>query len=128
MYARSDRSAVADWFWTIDRWFLGAFFVLLGFGIVLSFAASPPVAERIGLPMFHFVERHDKGALLHALLDQHRADQPDGLSLVFSKTKHGARKLARQLNKAGFRADDIHGNKTQAARQKTLELRPPDGA
>ncbi|WP_306117720.1 MULTISPECIES: putative lipid II flippase FtsW [unclassified Roseitalea] len=58
MYRRSDRSAVADWWWTVDRWFLAAFAVLIGFGIVLSFAASPDVAERIGLDTFHFVERH----------------------------------------------------------------------
>lgn len=58
MYNRSDRSAVAEWWWTIDRWFLAAFITLIGFGVVLSFAASPAVAERIGLDTFHFVERH----------------------------------------------------------------------
>lgn len=58
MYARSDLSPLSDWFWTVDRWFVAAFMVLLGFGIILSFAASPPVAERIGLDAFHFVERH----------------------------------------------------------------------
>ncbi|WP_425417506.1 putative lipid II flippase FtsW [Oricola indica] len=58
MYNRSDRSAVAEWWWTIDRWFLAAFIVLIGFGVVLSFAASPAVAERIGLDAYHFVERH----------------------------------------------------------------------
>ncbi|MEL6436738.1 MAG: putative lipid II flippase FtsW [Pseudomonadota bacterium] len=58
MYRRSDRGAIAEWWWTVDRWFLIAFFILMGFGIVLSFAASPNVAERIGLDTFHFVERH----------------------------------------------------------------------
>ena len=58
MYSRADRSAVSDWFWTVDRWFIAAFVALLAFGVVLSFAASPSVAERIGAPMFHFVERH----------------------------------------------------------------------
>ena len=58
MYNRSDRSAVAEWWWTIDRWFLAAFIALIGFGVVLSFAASPAVAERIGLDTYHFVERH----------------------------------------------------------------------
>lgn len=58
MYNRSDRSLVSEWWWTIDRWFLAAFFALIGFGVVLSFAASPNVAERIGLHSFHFVERH----------------------------------------------------------------------
>ena len=58
MYKRSDRSPIAEWWWTVDRWLLAAFGLLIGFGIVLSFAASPTVAERIGLDAFHFVERH----------------------------------------------------------------------
>jgi cell division protein FtsW len=49
---------LAEWFWTIDRFFLAAFILLLGAGFMLSFAASPAVAERIGLDTFHFVERH----------------------------------------------------------------------
>jgi cell division protein FtsW len=58
MYSRSDRSPISEWWWTIDRWFLAAFFGLIAFGVVLSFAASPNVAERIGLDSFHFVQRH----------------------------------------------------------------------
>jgi cell division protein FtsW len=57
MVSRVDRSPVADWWWTIDRWFLAAFLLLMGLGIVLSFAASPAVAERIGLDSFHFATR-----------------------------------------------------------------------
>jgi len=49
---------VADWFWTIDRFFLATFILLMGVGFMLSFAASPAVAERIGLDSFHFVKRH----------------------------------------------------------------------
>jgi cell division protein FtsW len=49
---------LADWFWTIDRVFLAAFILLMGLGFMLSFAASPPVAERLGLDSFHFVKRH----------------------------------------------------------------------
>ncbi|KGE00801.1 putative lipid II flippase FtsW [Rhizobium sp. YS-1r] len=58
MVSRADRGPLADWFWTIDRFFLVAFVLLMGIGFMLSFAASPAVAERIGLPSFHFVERH----------------------------------------------------------------------
>jgi cell division protein FtsW len=58
MVSRADRGPLADWFWTIDRFFLAAFILLMGIGFMLSFAASPAVAERIGLPSFHFVERH----------------------------------------------------------------------
>ena len=46
MVSRAERGAFADWFWTIDRYFLAAFIVLMGIGIMLSFAASPAVAER----------------------------------------------------------------------------------
>ncbi len=58
MVSRAERGPVADWFWTIDRLFLAAFILLMGIGIMLSFAASPAVAERIGLDSFHFVKRH----------------------------------------------------------------------
>jgi cell division protein FtsW len=57
MMSRLDRSPVANWWWTIDRWFLAVFLSLMGLGIVLSFAASPAVAERIGLGSFHFATR-----------------------------------------------------------------------
>ncbi|WP_337266987.1 putative lipid II flippase FtsW [Oryzifoliimicrobium ureilyticus] len=58
MVSRAQRGAVADWFWTIDRFFLVLFLLLMGIGFMLSFAASPAVAERIGLEPFHFVKRH----------------------------------------------------------------------
>jgi cell division protein FtsW len=57
MVSRADRSSVAKWWWTIDLYFLGGFLGLMGLGVILSFAASPAVAERIGLPPYHFVER-----------------------------------------------------------------------
>jgi len=57
MVSRVDRGPVANWWWTVDRFFLAAFLALMVLGIVLSFAASPSVAERIGLEPFHFVKR-----------------------------------------------------------------------
>ncbi|MDN2580591.1 putative lipid II flippase FtsW [Aquibium sp. ELW1220] len=57
MASRVDRGPVATWWWTVDRWYLAAFLSLMVLGVVLSFAASPAVAERIGLDSFHFVER-----------------------------------------------------------------------
>ena len=57
MVSRVDRGPVANWWWTIDRFFLAACLALMGLGILLSFAASPAVAQRIGLDSFHFVER-----------------------------------------------------------------------
>ncbi|MBD9372903.1 putative lipid II flippase FtsW [Rhizobium sp. ARZ01] len=58
MVSRAERGPVADWFWTIDRLFFAAFILLMGIGFMLSFAASPAVAERLNLDSFHFVKRH----------------------------------------------------------------------
>jgi cell division protein FtsW len=57
-FARIDQSPVARWWWTVDRWSFAALGLLIGFGIVLSLAASPAVAERIGYDGLHFVRRH----------------------------------------------------------------------
>jgi cell division protein FtsW len=56
-HSRLDRRPVAVWWRTVDRWFLAAFLTLMGLGIILSFAASPAVADRIGLDSFHFATR-----------------------------------------------------------------------
>jgi len=55
--ARTDQSAIGRWWWTVDRWTIIALAVLIGFGALLSLAASPAVAERIGFDAFHFVRR-----------------------------------------------------------------------
>ncbi len=57
MFARIDQRPVARWWWTVDRWTLGALIALLGFGAVMSLAASPPVAERLGYTPLYFAER-----------------------------------------------------------------------
>ena len=57
MTSRTDRGLVSNWWWTVDRWFPASFLSLMVLGIVLSFAASPAVAERIGLEEYHFVTR-----------------------------------------------------------------------
>jgi cell division protein FtsW len=46
--SRADNSILGRWWWTVDRWTLGAIGVLIGFGYVMMLAASPAVAERIG--------------------------------------------------------------------------------
>jgi cell division protein FtsW len=57
MLSRLERSALANWWWTIDRWLIASLGALIVFGLVLTMAASPPVAERLGLPTFHFVHK-----------------------------------------------------------------------
>jgi cell division protein FtsW len=57
MISRAVRSPFAEWWWTIDRWLLAALGMLMVIGIVLAMAGSPPVAERLHLSTFHFVNR-----------------------------------------------------------------------
>src|SRR5262249_62324214 len=58
MVSRVERTPFAAWWWTVDRLTLGAMLGLMLAGIVLSLAASPPVAARLGLEPFYFVNRH----------------------------------------------------------------------
>jgi len=64
----------------------------------------------------YYVEKQNKSALLTHLLN----DAAVKTALVFTKTKHGADRLAKQLSRAGIRADSIHGNKSQNERQRSL--------
>ena len=54
---RADTSIIGRWWWTVDRWMLVALFALSVTGILMVMAASPAVAERLGLESFHFVRR-----------------------------------------------------------------------
>src|ERR1700761_620483 len=58
MLSREERNPLSDWWWTVDRPLLGAIIALMLSGIVLSLAASPQVATRIGLDPFHFFNHH----------------------------------------------------------------------
>jgi cell division protein FtsW len=58
MVSRATRTPFGEWWWTVDRYTLMAIGALLLAGIVLSLAASPPVAGRLGLEPFFFVNRH----------------------------------------------------------------------
>ena len=58
MVSRAQRTPFGEWWWTIDRLTLGAIGALMLTGVVLSLAASPPVAGRLGLEPFYFVNRH----------------------------------------------------------------------
>jgi len=58
MISREVRTPLSEWWWTVDKPLLGAIFALMLSGVILSLAASPPVATRIGLDPFHFFGRH----------------------------------------------------------------------
>ena len=55
--ARDDPSTLGRWWWTVDHWTLLSLGLLTAFGLILTVAASPPVAERIGFDQFYFVRR-----------------------------------------------------------------------
>ena len=78
---------------------------------------SPPgkVADKVTHSV-HFVAKEQKQDLLVELLDGHRDDR----ALVFSRTKHGAERLMKQLDRAGFAATSIHGNKSQGQRDRAI--------
>ncbi len=77
-------------------------------------------AERIEQQVC-FLDRESKRPLLEQLLRAQAAAVSGKLTIVFSRTKHGANKLAKSLCAAGFPADAIHGNKSQAQREKALD-------
>ena len=64
---------------------------------------------------------HVNSANKHRLLVHLLGEQPNGLVLVFSRTKHGANRLAGRLDRDGIRATAIHGNKSQGARERALD-------
>jgi ATP-dependent RNA helicase RhlE len=64
----------------------------------------------------YYVQKDNKRALLDFILD----DKTIETALVFTRTKHGADKVVKDLLKSGIRAEAIHGNKSQNARQRAL--------
>jgi len=106
---------------------------------LLFSATMPPAVEEIAATLVHnparvevtpiattaerieqhvaYVDRGNKIKLLAHLLGQH----PEGLVLAFVRMKHMANKLVEQLAKHEIRAEAIHGNKSQGARQRALE-------
>jgi ATP-dependent RNA helicase RhlE len=83
--------------------------------VKVEVAPVSSVADRIDQHLY-FVEKPQKSELLISLLGK----EQNKSVLVFSRTKHGADKIARILNKKGIDCEAIHGNKTQGARQRAL--------
>ncbi|MCW5580515.1 MAG: DEAD/DEAH box helicase [Luteimonas sp.] len=84
--------------------------------VEVQVAAQNTIAETI-VHRVHPVDAARKRELLVDILSARHTDQV----LVFGKTKHGCNRLAEQLEKAGLPALAIHGNKSQAQRQKALD-------
>ncbi|MAO56962.1 MAG: DEAD/DEAH box helicase [Rhodospirillaceae bacterium] len=82
----------------------------------LEVAPAATTAERIEQRVL-FVAKGDKRALLGDLMNDERIERV----LVFTRTKHGADRVARHLNQNGVKSDAIHGNKAQNARQRALK-------
>ena len=79
---------------------------------------SPPgkPADKVSQAL-HFVEQAGKTELLIQHLDAHRED----LALVFTRTKHGADRLMKSLDREGFAVGAIHGNKSQGQRESAIK-------
>jgi len=80
--------------------------------------AVTPISSTVDIieQAVYFVEKKDKKLLLIHLLK----DKAIASALVFSRTKHGANKIIKDLAKAEVQAEAIHGNKSQVARQRAL--------
>ena len=57
MMSRAERTPLTDWWWTVDRGLLAGLTALMVAGLVFLMGGGPPVAEKIGLPTFHFLNR-----------------------------------------------------------------------
>lgn len=86
----------------------------------VSIAPETTTAEKIQQQIC-FLNRDAKRPLLEQLLRGQAQAKEQKLTIVFSRTKHGANKLAKSLCASGIPADAIHGNKSQAQREKALD-------
>ena len=86
----------------------------------VSITPETTTAEKIDQQVC-FLSREGKRPLLEQLLRAQSNAAGQKLTIVFSRTKHGANKLAKSLCASGFPADAIHGNKSQAQREKALD-------
>ncbi len=88
---------------------------LLGDFEKVSVKPEQATAEKVEQSLY-YVSKGNKTKLLVHILERN----PESSVLVFSRTKHGANKIVKQLDKSDIKSDAIHGNKSQAARQRAL--------
>lgn len=86
----------------------------------IRIAPQGTTAEKINQEL-RFINKSAKQKAILKILKRHADKTANELSLVFTRTKHSAKHLAKKLNLEGLSADSIHGNKSQSAREKTLE-------
>ncbi|HYC53530.1 MAG TPA: DEAD/DEAH box helicase [Candidatus Binatia bacterium] len=82
----------------------------------IEISPEKPTVDRVQQRV-HFVDASRKRALLVDLLKDPALDRV----IVFTRTKHGANRVAEHLERGGVRAEAIHGNKSQNARQRALD-------
>lgn len=90
--------------------------VLLHHPVKVAVDPVTSTADKIEQSVY-MVGRRDKLSLLVHLLNEKRISR----TLVFTRTKHGADRIAKDLKSANIHADALHGNKTQSARQRALQ-------
>lgn len=86
----------------------------------IRIAPQGTTAEKINQEV-QFITKGAKQKVILGILKKRFNEHPNELSLVFTRTKHSAKNLAKKLNQEGLNADSIHGNKSQNAREKTLD-------
>jgi len=102
---------------TLSKSIVGLAQTILTDPVEITIAPQTTTAESVDQSLC-FVAREGKRALLLELLG---GCAEGGQTIVFSKTKHGADKLARHLSRSGIDAEAIHGNRSQAQRDRTLK-------
>ena len=85
----------------------------------LKVAVSPPgkAADKVEQHVHFVAGQNAKTEMLKKILN----DNPDGRSIVFLRTKHGAEKLMKHLDATGYSVASIHGNKSQGQRERALK-------
>ncbi len=94
-------------------------------GLIKTFTSAPETimaktaenSDNVEQTVMHYYDKTDKHKKLHELLATDKVEK----TLIFCETKWGSEKLSKELVKAGFTSDAMHGNKSQRQRQRALK-------
>ena len=89
---------------------------ILGNPEKVTISPEKPTADRVSQSLYYVIKKAKARLLIHILQEENYYS-----TLVFSRTKHGADKIVKLLNRAKISAEAIHGNKSQGARQRALK-------